>query len=156
MASGSSVPQAGSTNYFTDSGSAEETQITTSGGLGEAETGGPVMNVIPRTGGNTYGGTFFASGANSAMQGDNITQELKDAGLTAPGDLIKAWDVSGNVGGPIKKDRLWYFFTGRTPGHTTSTTSTCITTRTRATRRPGPTSPTWTSQANFGPHVGER
>ena len=118
MASGSSVPQAGSTNYFTDSGSAAETQITTSGGLGEAETGGPVLNVIPKTGGNTYAGTFFAGGANSAMQGDNITQELKDAGLTAPGDFIKTWDVSGNVGGPIKRDRLWYFFTGRDAGTT--------------------------------------
>ena len=112
-----SVPQAGSTNYFTDSGSAAETTITTSGGLGEAETGGPVLNVVPKSGGNTYRGLLFAGGANSAMKGDNITQELKDAGLTAPGDFIKQCDVSGNVGGPVKKDRLWYFFTGRTQGY---------------------------------------
>ena len=52
-----------------------------SGGLGEAETGGPTMNVVPRTGGNTFTGSFFFSGANSAMQGSNLTQELRDAGL---------------------------------------------------------------------------
>ncbi len=59
----------------------QEVALTTSGGLGEAETGGVVLNVIPRDGGNTFSGTFFMSGANGAMQGSNYTDALKAAGL---------------------------------------------------------------------------
>ena len=63
---------------------AQEVVLSTSGGLGEAETGGVILNVIPRDGGNTFSGTFVVTGANGAMQGSNYTQALKDQGLRAP------------------------------------------------------------------------
>ena len=50
------------------------------------------------------------------MQSDNFTQELKDAGLRSPSELKKVWDVNLAVGGPIKRDRLWFFATTRTQG----------------------------------------
>jgi hypothetical protein len=73
------------------------------------EVGGPVMNIIPKTGGNLFKGTFFANGASEGMASSNYTQELKDAGLRAPNDLLKIWDLNGVVGGPIAQDRLWFF-----------------------------------------------
>ncbi|MEP7310229.1 MAG: hypothetical protein ABJA98_32385 [Acidobacteriota bacterium] len=51
------------------------------------------------------------------------TAALKNAGLTAPHSLIKAYDIDGGVGGPIRKDRLWYFVTGRAQGSDTYVTS---------------------------------
>src|SRR5215510_7679940 len=66
---------------------AQETVLTMSGGLGEAETAGVILNVIPRDGGNSFSGTFFMSGANGSMQGSNYTQELQDAGLRSPQEL---------------------------------------------------------------------
>ena len=42
--------------------------LSTSGGLGEAETAGVILNVIPRDGGNTFSGTFAFSGANGACR----------------------------------------------------------------------------------------
>jgi hypothetical protein len=114
---GQGASLAGTTSgLITDPGNAQEVNVTTSGGLGEAETSGPIMNFVPKTGGNTVHGSFFSSGSNSAMQGDNFTTELKAAGLVAPSSLQKAWDVNGSVGGPLKKDKLWYFATGRTQG----------------------------------------
>ena len=113
------VPQAGGTNYLVDTRNAQEVTFTTSGSLGEVESGGPVLNVIPRTGGNTFSGTGFANWANSSLQGSNYTQELKDAGLTSPNPLIKLYDVSGAIGGPLKKDRLWFFATERAQGSST-------------------------------------
>ena len=68
---------------------AQEVVISTSGGLGEAEAGGVILDIIPRDGGNTFSGTVFANGANGAMQGSNYTQSLKDQGLKAPSELIK-------------------------------------------------------------------
>ncbi len=41
-----------------DTNSAEETSVMVSGGLGESETGGPVMNLVPRSGGNTFRGAI--------------------------------------------------------------------------------------------------
>jgi hypothetical protein len=108
---------AGSSYYVADITNAQEISITTSGGMGEAEVGGPVMNVVPRTGGNTLRGSVFANYANGDMQSDNFTQELRDAGLTNPANLIKMWDVNGALGGPIRRDRLWYFFTTRYSGN---------------------------------------
>ena len=106
----------GTSNYVADIGNAQEVTFTTSGGLGEVENGGAVMNIVPRTGGNSTSGSFYASGANDALQGSNYTEALKAAGLRAPDPLIKVWDVNAGVGGPVMRDRLWYFATARTQG----------------------------------------
>ena len=86
---------------------------STSGGLGEAETAGVVLNVIPRDGGNRFSGTFEYSGASGGMQGSNYTQALKDAGLRTPSKLLKVWEVNPMGGGPILRDRLWFYLAYR-------------------------------------------
>src|SRR3989441_6090648 len=43
------------------------------------------------------------------MVGDNYTQTLRDRGLTTPGALTKLWDYNFSIGGPIKRDRVWFF-----------------------------------------------
>ena len=116
MNAGAARGGAGVSNYQVDVANAQELAYTLSGGLGEAETGGPIMNVVPRTGGNTFGGSFFFSGANSAMQGSNLTQELRAAGLRDPNELIKTWEVNGAIGGPLIRDRLWFFFSTKNQG----------------------------------------
>lgn len=116
MNAGGARGGAGVSNYQVDVGNAQELTYTLSGGLGEAETGGPTMNVVPKTGGNTFSGSFFASGANSAMQGSNLTPELYAAGLKDPNQLIKAWDVNGAIGGPIFRDRLWFYLSTKYQG----------------------------------------
>ena len=92
---------------------AQEIVTSTSGGLGEAETAGVVLNVVPRDGGNRFSGMFEYSGANSSMQGSNYTQALKDAGLRTPSKLLKVWEVNPMGGGPILKDRLWFYLAYR-------------------------------------------
>jgi hypothetical protein len=54
MNAGGARGGAGVSNYQVDVGNAQELTYTLSGGLGEAETGGPTMNVVPKTGGNTW------------------------------------------------------------------------------------------------------
>jgi hypothetical protein len=117
MGVGSAVGGSGVSYYVADTGNAEEISFTTSGGLGEAEVGGPVMSIVPRTGGNTIRGSFVVNGAGSGMQGSNYTDAIKAAGLRAPEKLIKVWDVNGAFGGPVKKDRLWFFWAVRHQGN---------------------------------------
>src|SRR5262249_21310914 len=109
---GAAVGGSGTSFYVVDIGNSQEVTFSTSGGLGEVETGGPVMNVVPRQGGNSTGGTFFANFANSSMQTTNYTDALKAAGLLGPNKLEKIWDVNASFGGPIRKDRLWYYVGG--------------------------------------------
>ena len=50
---------------------------------------------------------------NSKFQGSNYTQELKDAGLRTPNSIKLVYDVNPGVGGPILKDRLWFYSAAR-------------------------------------------
>ncbi|MGH9147021.1 MAG: carboxypeptidase regulatory-like domain-containing protein [Vicinamibacterales bacterium] len=106
------------TNYVVDTGHAQEVTFLTGGALGEVETAGLVMNIVPRSGGNTKHGSFFASGTGKNLQSDNLTQTLKDQGVTAATPLAGVYDFSGTFGGPIRKDRAWYFVSAHTGGST--------------------------------------
>jgi hypothetical protein len=99
----------GVSSFTYDVTNVEEMQIMVSGGLGEAETGGPSMNIIPRTGGNAFRGSGFWSGAGDWSRGENIDDNLRSIGITRGPALITAWDVNGSFGGPIKRDRLWFY-----------------------------------------------
>lgn len=103
--------------YVPEVGTAQEVTFSLSGGLGEAPTGGPQMNIVPRAGGNVFSGSLFVTGANGAMQGDNITQEIRDAGLTGRNELKKLWEVNPALGGPIRRDRVWFYGTFRHQGN---------------------------------------
>src|SRR3989337_866413 len=62
-------------NYVADIGNASEVTMTTSGGLGESETAGLTMNIVPRQGGNSLSGLVSAAGFSKAMQSDNYDDE---------------------------------------------------------------------------------
>jgi hypothetical protein len=107
---------AGGGNMAGSTASAQEVVVNTSGGLGEAETSGVVLNVIPREGSNTFTGGFNFSGANDSMQGSNYTQRLIDRGLKTPSSLLSVYDVTGQGGGRIIRDKLWFYLTYRQAG----------------------------------------
>ena len=112
------------TSYVVDAGAAtEEVTFASASGLGENETGGLVMNLVPKTGGNSTHGSLFFSGTGKKLQSDNLTPALKLQGVTAASPLSKVYDVSGTIGGPIAKDRLWYFATAHRGGSTTDSTN---------------------------------
>ena len=114
---GASLNGTGVSYTVADVGNAQEIVFTTAGGMGEAEVAGPAMNVVPRQGGNRFSGPFFANGANGSMQTSNYTDELRAAGLRAPNLMDKLWDINGAVGGPIRRDRLWFFSAVRYQGN---------------------------------------
>jgi hypothetical protein len=105
-------------SYTVDIGQAQEVTFTTAGALGEVETGGLVMNIVPRSGGNSLHGSLFASGTGRRLQGDNLTPALAAQGVMAATPLSDVYDVSGTLGGPIRKNRAWYFVNAHTGGST--------------------------------------
>jgi hypothetical protein len=113
---GAALNGAGVSTYIADVGNAAEVTFTTSGGLGEAEVGGPSMSIVPKTGGNTFRGAFYLAGVSKGMVDSNFSEELRLAGLAVPGQLLKLWDVNAGIGGPILRDRLWFYGTYRDEG----------------------------------------
>ena len=92
----------------------DQVDVQLSGQMAETGTNGVIMNAIPRTGGNTFSGSFLANGSAPSLQGSNITDRLQARGLTgASTSLKKLYDINGAVGGPIRQDRLWFFVTSR-------------------------------------------
>jgi hypothetical protein len=104
--------------YIADVGNAQEVTFTTAGGLGESETAGLVMNIVPKTGGNSHSGAIFFSGTGEKLEGNNFTDALRAAGLQTPLPLTKVYDLNGSFGGPFKKDSVWFFVNARTQGNT--------------------------------------
>ena len=99
----------GVSGYAPEVGNAQEVVFSLSGGLGEATTGGPQLNIIGRQGGNIFAGSVFVSGSGSAFVNDNLSPELRASGLSTPLEPKKLWDVNPSIGGPIMRDRLWFF-----------------------------------------------
>jgi len=109
---GASLNGGGVSGYRQDVENAAEVAITTAGGLGETEVGGPTINFVPRTGGNTFRSHFFFTGLGGGMQASNYTDELKAAGLRTPAKTNYIYDTSYSLGGPIKRDKIWFYFLG--------------------------------------------
>jgi hypothetical protein len=97
----------GVSTFIYDTPNADEMQVVVSGALGEAENGGPQVNIVPKAGGNAFKGTAFVSDAGKWSTGNNLDGSCPTC--TTPAGVISSWDVSGSGGGPIKKDRLWFF-----------------------------------------------
>jgi hypothetical protein len=116
LGTGAALNGGGVSTYVADISNAQEVVTTNSGGLGEAEVGGPSMNIVPRSGGNDLRGQIYLSGVPPAWVNTNYDDDLRDRGLAAPGRLLKQWDETFGVGGPIFRDRLWYYGTYRDEG----------------------------------------
>ena len=81
-------------NYVADVGNATEVTMTTSGGLGEAETAGLTINIVPKQGGNSLSGLVFVSGFSKGMQASNYDAELAARGVTQPNPVYHVYDVN--------------------------------------------------------------
>src|SRR5437868_6666254 len=106
----------GASGHLYDMGNSSEVQVAISGGLGEADRGGPAFNIIPKTGGNTFSGTGFTSYAGKWGQSSNIDDSLRALGFAEQPALIKSYDANLAVGGPILRNRIWFFANTRAIG----------------------------------------
>ena len=98
----------GSVQSYFNEAMFEEISYQTSAISAEVSAGGVRANMIPKDGGNQFKGTVFLSGANAGQQSNNST-DARALGLAAPDSLNKVWDFNASEGGPILRDRLWFF-----------------------------------------------
>ena len=79
----------------------------------EHGNGGININYIPREGGNTLSGLVDVAFGNGNTQWSNLNDEIRARGVSTAAEARKLWDYALNVGGPVARDRLWFFGAAR-------------------------------------------
>ncbi len=88
----------------------QEMAYSTAGSNAENRTGGVVINMIPRVGGNQLRVSSILTFANERMQGSNVDNDLLARGYPVlEGGLDHVYDANISVGGPIVRDRVWFY-----------------------------------------------
>jgi len=99
-------------NYI-DNAIIQETTYQTSSVTAEVSGGGVYTNMVPKDGGNQFHADSFFGWVDSGFVGANIDQKLMTRGVTGQSAVNTIDDFNGSLGGPIKKDKLWFLLTGR-------------------------------------------
>jgi hypothetical protein len=95
----------------------QEVVLETAGGSAEAWSGGVNINVVVKDGGNRFTGTAAGAFTGKGLDSNNLNDELRARGLSTYNEQKKIWDIGVGVGGPIKRDKLWFFATPRSWGN---------------------------------------
>ncbi len=91
----------------------QEMSYQTSGINADTSAGGVRLNMIPREGGNRFSGDFRYSLRPGEWQSSNLTERHIERGVTAGNAIDRIIDSTFSQGGPIKRDKLWFFVTAR-------------------------------------------
>jgi len=95
--------------FYMNDASVQEVTYTTGAESAEMQAGGLRINSVPKDGGNTFSGSFFAYGQGSSLQADNRSAAVKPFVQIA--GTAYDYQVNPSFGGPLKKDKLWFYFT---------------------------------------------
>jgi hypothetical protein len=115
--------------YWNDA-SFEEFSYVTGADSTEMGQGGMRVNLVPKDGGNTFRGSIIANFADSSFTSDNcgsagIGQPCSRSNLsgsktynrnntlTNVDAIQEIWDVNPSIGGPIKRNKIWFHYTFR-------------------------------------------
>jgi hypothetical protein len=89
--------------------STQEVTYEVAGLSAESETAGIRTNIVPKEGGNLFTSyTNFRYG-NNGMQSSNYSPALQARGLTSPDALGFIFNLTDGFGGPVRKDKLWFY-----------------------------------------------
>ena len=106
----------GNSSYQLNSAAVEEMVMSTSGISADTNADGLVVNVIPKEGSNSFRVTLAGLYANDSLESTNLSSDLIARGLKSANKTQKLFDYSAGIGGPIKKDKIWFFFAPRSWG----------------------------------------
>jgi len=99
----------GAVQAYHNEAMSQEMVYQTAGGAAETLTGGITMNLVPKDGGNQFRGGAKWARSPASWQGDNLTQRLKDMGVTGVDRIDHFEEFNIEQGGPIVRNRLWFF-----------------------------------------------
>lgn len=87
----------------------QEMALQISGIGAESQTGGVQINLVPREGGNEFKLYLNTSGTSGRLQAGNLDDALRARGVTTAPKIKRVWDLSSGLGGPLKRDKVWFY-----------------------------------------------
>ena len=102
----------GQANYW-DYTSLEEASVRTIGNGAEVPSRGVTLNAVIKSGGNDFHGSGWLNESGKKFQSNNIDNALRAQGITSPDATNDRYSYSGEVGGRIIRDKLWFYTSGR-------------------------------------------
>lgn len=103
----------GAVQQYINNAMVQEMTYQTAGAGADVSPGGVRVNIVPRDGGNTFSGSFFGAWNDGGWQSDNYSSELAARGLRYVDKVKKIWDFNFGMGGPIMRDKLWFYTSAR-------------------------------------------
>ena len=91
----------------------QEMVMETGGASAESESGGLNVHVVQKDGGNEFHGAIAGEYSGSGLQSDNLTPELVARGVTRTNSVGHIYDAGFGIGGPIAKDKVWFYAAAR-------------------------------------------
>jgi hypothetical protein len=133
----------------------QEIAVQSAGASAEADVAGVRTNLIPKQGGNRFTSYFFGNYTNDALQSNNLDDDLRDRGVATTTVTTKIWDINPAFGGPLKRDKVWFYGSFRYFGSTEQPTGAFYDTDpydlvfTQDVNRGPAENPSWTRQVNL-------
>lgn len=103
------VATSSSAMAYVNIGSFEEIAVETASHDVEMQGPGVMMNMVVKSGSNDWHGAAKYFYENDAMVSSNVDQRLEDAGVGEGNPNTLLSDLSLQLGGPIWRDRAWFF-----------------------------------------------
>ena len=99
--------------YYFNTVAMQEVSLDTGGNSAESETGGANINFVPREGGNTFSLYSTANYISNTFATKSVPDSLVDRGVSPQSGLKKTYDYGVGAGGPLLRDKLWFYTTTR-------------------------------------------
>jgi hypothetical protein len=101
----------GGAGFYFDYGSFDEVFLGTAGQGAEMPHPGVQSQFVGKSGGNAFQGSVYYDYENNSLQGSNISDETLTRWAIRPhsNEIQKYHDFNIDAGGPIKKDKVWWY-----------------------------------------------
>ena len=99
----------GGSQFYYDIDSFDEMQIETNSHGADVQTPGVILNMVPRSGTNLFRGTGSLYDGDDRVQSDNVDADLRGRGVDRSSNLKSYFDGGFDLGGPLAKDKVWFW-----------------------------------------------
>ncbi|HEX2456098.1 MAG TPA: carboxypeptidase regulatory-like domain-containing protein [Vicinamibacterales bacterium] len=119
---GVNTTDAGVAGVYLDYGAFDEVRLGTSSNDASMPNPGLQVNAVLKAGGNAFKGEAYVDFGSEAFEADNIDEGQRRQGVGRGTRIQTYYDPNVNIGGPIKRDALWFFTSVRNQHLTTLVT----------------------------------
>ncbi len=108
--------------FYMNDGAIQELSYLTGGESAEIQSSGIRVNQVPKDGGNRFSGAMLFQYQGSGLQSDNRSDSMKalqanGLPLIAIAGTAYDWQINPSFGGPLMKDKVWFYFTYKYQDH---------------------------------------